>query len=1245
MKKLSKLTAILSLCFAASLVSCSNLIDGEGSSSASKTASKKAWITVDVENKDSSSRTLLPAIEITNLVLKGSLSGQEEERLASADTLVLMNAKNIEITTGEWTFTLTADVSGASYSGSTTKTIQENSENPLTFTLSPESGARGKLDFTLTLTEDSAKNIDSSYKAKIELKNLATSVTEEADAEITSKISYKNNSLEEGNYLLTVNILSDKITAASDAEKLLNTFQSIVRIKAGITTTASIKDINLNDIYSITYENIEDDDSLVSGSVTQVHKFSRKTTGTGKIIIPEYENTSPTGTLTFDGWYYDNAFTQTAELEKDGSSYYIDVNSSPKLKDYTIYAKWLVSASGNISTPFDYNFTFDLKTQKDSPARTILPEQETTFKLTTAVTKNGTAIPLTIEDGKTFLDDKEVTWTANLWNDGKLAESITVTPDAATDKINLTVPALTFQDTYILKITANYCGLSFDANYLIKCEPKNPMLTVPLTLEAIEAGVVVTFTNKAAVSVTYRVNGGSAQTIPSGESTPITLTATGDKVAFYGDNATYGVSSDTVSDNTNISCSKNCYVYGNIMSLIKSSDFENETELTGSYVFKNLFRDNTKIFNKEGQSLLLPATTVKNNCYYSMFQGCTGLTTAPALPAATMKEECYNSMFQGCTSLAAAPELPATTLASSCYAQMFQDCTSLTSAPALPATKLLKSCYFGMFYGCTSLTKAPALPAKELNEYCYHSMFAGCTGLTSAPELPATTLEGGCYQEMFQGCTGLTAAPELPATTLALLCYYSMFKECSGLTSAPALPATTLASSCYYQMFQGCTSLNSVTCLATDISANDCTTDWLSGVADTGTFTKAPGMTGWTSGSSGIPTGWTVEGDIVNISAADLTETNYETVTNITLDSEAGMTNLINLAKKNGDENGKTFEGKTITLDSNITLSSGQYFETEFLGTFDGNGKTIYGLGEVQFLFEKIGNSSKTDAVIKNLTVEGSSSMSTFAKSVYGTISNCVSNVTITNSGEGNTGGICAILDKGVIENCINKGNISSTLGHIGGICGISSGFINNCINEGEITTSGTVSYVGGIAGSFQGTIINCVNKKNITAPNAHRVAGIAGQLSESSYEIANCYNTGSVTGNDMVGGIAGSLGQSTSSGGTVKNCYNKGLVTGSSDTGGIVGKTVNDKVIIQHNFYAQSSASQGVGGEDDNTGKVESFDDTSSSALDNLKTALNSWVNDSSNKPIPEDKYGSYTFKKWEITLGSDGYPTFKEN
>lgn len=151
----------------------------------------------------------------------------------------------------------------------------------------------------------------------------------------------------------------------------------------------------------------------------------------------------------------------------------------------------------------------------------------------------------------------------------------------------------------------------------------------------------------------------------------------------------------------------------------------------------------------------------------------------------------------------------------------------------LPATTLVDSCYDGMFQNCKSLVKAPKI-------------------------LPAMTLANSCYAGMFNGCTSLVTAPELPATTLAEYCYNSMFRGCTSLITAPALPATTLADSCYIAMFDGCTSLDNIKCLATDISANNCTGNWVDGVASSGTFVKNASMNEWTTGTSGIPEGWTV---------------------------------------------------------------------------------------------------------------------------------------------------------------------------------------------------------------------------------------------------------------------------------------------------------------------------------------------------------------------------------------------------
>ena len=300
-------------------------------------------------------------------------------------------------------------------------------------------------------------------------------------------------------------------------------------------------------------------------------------------------------------------------------------------------------------------------------------------------------------------------------------------------------------------------------------------------------------------------------------------------------------------------------VEGNAMSLYYGGNFANKTSLNGKDgSFAYLFSGCTGLISAE--NLVLPATTLSDWCYYSMFYECSGLTTPPALPATTLSEWCYSWMFDGCTSLAFAPTLPATTLASHCYSTMFHRCASLTTAPQLPATTLAQACYANMFQDCDSLTVAPALPATNLTGAygCYNLMFYGCNSLTTPPALPATTLANYCYAYMFDGCYSLTTAPELPATTLKETCYAGMFNGCSGLTTAPVLSAATLVQNCYAYMFQGCSSLNYVKCLATNISATDCTVDWLYGVSSSGTFVKSCNNYSWATGTSGIPSNWNV---------------------------------------------------------------------------------------------------------------------------------------------------------------------------------------------------------------------------------------------------------------------------------------------------------------------------------------------------------------------------------------------------
>ena len=393
-----------------------------------------------------------------------------------------------------------------------------------------------------------------------------------------------------------------------------------------------------------------------------------------------------------------------------------------------------------------------------------------------------------------------------------------------------------------------------------------------LTIEALEDGLTASLSTKACE---YCVDGdGKWKTLAAGTATE--SINTGQTLSFRGNitPTSLGIGTFTIS--------KKCNLKGNCMSMLFEDDAANNYSLSNkTFAFQKLFDNCTNIVNVSDN--FLPATTLSDYCYSSMFNGCTSLKTAPILPATTLAPLCYNYMFRGCTSLTTAPNLPATTLSDYCYSSMFNGCTSLVNAPTLPAKTLKEYCYYNMFNGCTSLTTAPALSATTLANNCCWSMFEGCTNLTTAPELPAITLANGCYYNMFRGCSSLTTAPTLPATSLVDSCYYGLFNNCSSLTTAPELPVTTLASSCYAMMFSGCTSLttapelpaktlaqscyanmfsntslNYIKMLATNISASNCLYNWVKGVASSGTFVKKSAMTSLPTGNSGIPSGWTV---------------------------------------------------------------------------------------------------------------------------------------------------------------------------------------------------------------------------------------------------------------------------------------------------------------------------------------------------------------------------------------------------
>ena len=274
-----------------------------------------------------------------------------------------------------------------------------------------------------------------------------------------------------------------------------------------------------------------------------------------------------------------------------------------------------------------------------------------------------------------------------------------------------------------------------------KVELETPMAEMPLTFEAVEAGSITVnweqWSTPSLDGIQYQLNGGEWTDAAWG--TPITLAAN-DKVCFRGDNGT--CYDEATWAGFHIESQNDCYVYGNMMSLIDKDGFATNTTLTEPYAFFHLFQRSdyepaTTIRNHPTKDIVLPATTLTYNCYDGLFADCQGITRAPQLPATTLADWCYCMMFSG-TSITEAPALPATTLTNACYSDMFMNCTSLAAAPELPAPTLVEGCYSSMFSGCSSLGYVKCLATDISADYCTTGWLSGVAATGTFVKAAAT---------------------------------------------------------------------------------------------------------------------------------------------------------------------------------------------------------------------------------------------------------------------------------------------------------------------------------------------------------------------------------------------------------------------------------------------------------------------------------------------------------------------------
>ena len=235
---------------------------------------------------------------------------------------------------------------------------------------------------------------------------------------------------------------------------------------------------------------------------------------------------------------------------------------------------------------------------------------------------------------------------------------------------------------------------------------------------------------------------------------------------------------------------------------------------------------------------------------------------------------------------------------------------------------------------------------------------------------------------------------------------------------------------------------------------------------------------------------------------------------------------------------GESFQGKTIRLSNDICLNDTMGWQqwggrdkndpklkswipigregAPFEGTFDGAGHCISGLfvkAETEGFYYGLFGYLKHASVI-NLHLRYS------YISAYNFVGGIAGYITLYSFVSG-----CSA------EDCIIKG----ARNYVGGIIGFSEGLnrIIGCHNTawvyGHRCIGGIVGYYGG------GSLYNSYNRGKITGRYEH-VGGIVGEYSEPYYKdserlglnslpndtLANCYNTGEISGRDVVGGIAG---------------------------------------------------------------------------------------------------------------------------
>lgn len=302
-----------------------------------KDSEKVAYITIN----NTFARTAMPELSIekmTNFVLKGTFSGEEEQKLGTWDNAESLKTAKVLIKPGLWDFKLTSQQGGVSFSATIEKKQIEVALNNLEFNLSVSSmdlqNGTGSIsiDFKKILAYKYGYKYVCIYIYDLEgkkIKRLSTSKWISCIDDYCDKVSSDENDvyyyksvgydIPAGTYFIDFEFYnSENYSYSPNYVSLVGKYRELVNVTADCTSLLTVENLDLSNIYYIDYE-------LNGGSWNY---------STCSYYSPNASEKLPTSAkktgYIFAGWYTDKDFSGEPVTE-------IPIGSKGSKK---FYAKW-----------------------------------------------------------------------------------------------------------------------------------------------------------------------------------------------------------------------------------------------------------------------------------------------------------------------------------------------------------------------------------------------------------------------------------------------------------------------------------------------------------------------------------------------------------------------------------------------------------------------------------------------------------------------------------------------------------------------------------------------------------------------------------------------------------------------------------------------------------------------------------------------------------------------------------------